>query len=66
MSIIVKTVYAHPNGGSIKYANDKLILSEPQDNDEDDCAAVPIGAGGLRHLADALLALADKVEAEHV
>lgn len=59
------TVYQHPDGGSIMIANGRIVISEPWDNDEEDCAALPIAPQGMKLLAHRLLALATELEVNH-
>lgn len=59
------TLYQHPDGGSIWMTSDgRIVLSEPWDNDEEDCAALPIGPLGLKLLGLRLLTLAAEMEVE--
>jgi hypothetical protein len=59
---IVTWLYRHPDGGDIFFGNGRIVMSEPWDNDEEATAGLPIGVGGLRKLAQSLLALADELE----
>lgn len=57
------TLYKHPDGGSIWFiADGRIAISEPWDNDEESCAALPIAPYGLKLLAYRLLALATELE----
>jgi hypothetical protein len=58
-------VYTHPDGVSIVIWNGRICISEPWDNDNEDCAALPIAPYGMKLLAFRLLALAHEVEASH-
>ena len=65
--ITPKTLYQHPDGGTvwIVYRGNvaKIGVAEG-DNDEGDCALVPIGIAGLKTLAYALLTVATEMETE--
>ena len=58
------TVYQHPDGGRLWVASSGRIgITEAwADHDDPDVAAVPIGVGGLKLLAYALLTMATEME----
>lgn len=69
--ITPKTLYQHPDGGHVwlvyrgsvaKIGVAKIGVAEG-DNDEGDCALVPIGIVGLKTLAYGLLTVAAEMEA---
>ena len=65
--ITPKTLYQHPDGGTVWLVyrgNVAKIGVAEGDNDEGDCALVPIGIAGLKTLAYALLTVATEMETE--
>lgn len=56
------TLYAHPDGGDIVYANGRISVADDEGTTE---ISLPIGPVGLKTLAHRLLALAYEVEASH-
>ena len=68
MSAALHTLYSPQAGGRVLFSRNgnQIIVSEPWDNDEEDCAAFQIDPAGMRVLAARLAALADKLEAEGV
>ena len=63
MSAALHTLYAPQAGGRVLFSRNgnRIIVSEPWDNDEEDCAAIQIDPAGMRVLAARLAALADKL-----
>ena len=64
--ITPKTLYQHPDGGTVWLVyrgNVAKIGVAEGDNDEGDCALVPIGIAGLKTLAYGLLTVAAEMEA---
>lgn len=57
-------LYEPQAGGSVWFScnGNRIIVSEPWNNDEEDSAAISIDIAGMRLLADRLVALADKLE----
>lgn len=57
------TLYQHPDGGRVWFIGDgRIAITEPWDNDEESCAAIPIAPYGMKLLAYRLLALVAELE----